>query len=76
MDWISVKDRLPELKDRSPNKNLSSDPVLVFSGSISVGVRWKCGDREYFLSNEEWERNEITHWMTLPEPPKDEHEMA
>ena len=77
MKWISVHEQLPELKDRGPNKDKSSDPVLVFNGRISVGIRWireeypgLWKDTEYFLSNEEEERNEITHWMPLPSPPE------
>lgn len=67
-EWISVKDALPELKTSKANPQ--SDPVLVFNGVITVGIRWICGDKDYFLSNEYDERyNLITHWMPLPSPP-------
>lgn len=69
MGWISVKNRLPEIKNQIKNKNPSSDPVLVFNGRISVSVRWMCGNEEYFLSNEEEDRSNISHWMVMPLPP-------
>lgn len=75
-NWVRVKERLPELKNRHGNI-ISSDPVLVFNGRISVGVRWIqekipgiCQEQEYFLSEEEEDRGNITHWMTLPNPPE------
>lgn len=68
--WISVEERLPEVDER----------VLAcvgIPGELSVwdGVRW---------NGEEWEAEEeaaydywttiddpVTHWMPLPEPPKE-----
>jgi len=72
MEWTSVRDGLPDLKERNDRKNPTSDDVLVFNGRISVGCRWKCGDKEYFLSNEDYDSGDITHWMPLPELPKEE----
>lgn len=71
MEWVSIKERLPELIDRGIHRNRSSDDVLVFNGRISVGCRWICGKYEYFLSNEESDRDNVTHWMPLPKPPKE-----
>jgi hypothetical protein len=68
-EWISVKDRLPELIERDGFKNPCSRAVLTCDGDkMSVGYRWKSGSDEYFLPNDR-ELNEITHWMPLPEPP-------
>lgn len=66
MGWISIKYRLPEI-----NINHWSDPAMVYNGQmIAIGnmdnnKKWfcydDCGDRV----------TGITHWMPLPEPPKD-----
>lgn len=65
MDWISVKDRLPEIEK----------PVLVeVVGMPSqyrrmmVTVRWESGWGN--LLREEY----VTHWMPLPAPPEATHD--
>lgn len=71
MKWISVKNRLPEIKHRE-RPNASSDRVLATDGEhFSVAVRWICGDKEYFLPDYREEFTKITHWMPLPETPKE-----
>lgn len=74
-EWISVKDRLPELCIKS-NFGLSSKPVLC---------RHKDNHHEDCILNESEEDSYppywtyvqdgeytelVTHWMPLPEPPK------
>ena len=73
--WISVKDRLPE------------PDIAVFglqNGRIGIYSRYDDGEFWYwsiaeslylydihdldFVSDDEYE---VTHWMPLPEPPKD-----
>lgn len=57
MKWISVKDRLP--KD---------------NGHYLVWCGYSCEIAFYMDWCNEWNvknRNPITHWMPLPEPPKD-----
>lgn len=61
--WISVKDRLPE----KPGK------YLVYAQHWIAGVRpiIKC---ELWI-HDKWDKTdafEVTHWMPLPEPPKEE----
>ena len=70
-EWISTRDRLPEISERSPI-NPSSQRVLVTDGkNIQVGVRWRCGKEEYFLPDFREDFDDITHWMPLPEVPNE-----
>ena len=67
-EWISVKDRLPK-KDgkyivaRREGRNYSIS-VRKFRKEVPCWYTGYCGH---------WERrtNAITHWMPLPEPPKE-----
>ena len=68
MNWISVKDYIPELmKD-----------VLVYDArnkNMAVGSLWKKEDDSYFWKDSSgWMLTigEVTHWMPLPEPPKED----
>lgn len=64
--WISVKERLP-----------GSERILITNGEfVKEGYRqpdgvWKYGAEKHM----KWERlscHPVTHWMPLPEPPKEE----
>ena len=63
MEWISVKDRLPDKENE----------VLVFEfrGDVSMayisGYEWR-----NFESDFKMDSSYITHWMPLPEPPKEQ----
>lgn len=68
-EWISVKDRLPEL-----NKN-----VLVYGGTENHPCKYNEMTESYFykMSNcgiikcaKEDMYWKVSHWMPLPEPPK------
>lgn len=66
MEWISVSDRLPSESGEYivHVKNLTGrikyfNPVFVAS--------FYCG-----WNFQAWEDNVVTHWMPLPEPPKEE----
>jgi hypothetical protein len=75
-EWISVKDRLPE-----ETKKGYSDCVLVLGkalGEFYHGIgyyvfdkfwppHWNCSGNW----DEECDSLDITHWMPLPEPPKE-----
>lgn len=63
MEWISVKDRLPEEK-----RNKFSDKVLTINEHQSIAVR--IYDYEYVGFNNPEHTGHITHWMPLPNPPK------
>jgi hypothetical protein len=74
--WISVKDRLPEAVEEDVNgKTAFSDFVLVYL---------VCDDGFTYITNDKCRVNDkswlheipgegckVTHWMPLPEPPKD-----
>lgn len=74
-EWINVKDRLPELTERTHHLIHSSDRVLVSNGAFveiadysiwtdeSMGPAWIGGPDEDKLEG-------VTHWMPKPEPPK------
>lgn len=64
MEWISVKDRLPEIGERV----------------LTLDKRGRIGDREYYRFESGFicfrpdglvPGKDITHWMPLPEPPKE-----
>lgn len=62
-EWISVKDRLPEKKNEAYLCSLDS---CLFPGSQYISIRAFCDDGK-------WEANgTVTHWMPLPEPPKED----
>lgn len=62
MNWIKVTDRLPD----------SGECVLLYSPKFSVCEGAWLSEVGYF---EQWRWNSmltnVTHWMPLPEPPKD-----
>lgn len=67
--WISVKDRLPPHQGKK---------VLVINGHgyISVLALWKkeYGNKWTWLDERGHfnHTNDITHWMPMPKPPKEE----
>lgn len=78
MDWISVKDRLPEI-------NVSVLISMIYDDVSFIAYRtetnWQCVFPEwgevcgngYFngeLKEEPESGIKVTHWMPLPEPPK------
>ncbi|MBC8445657.1 MAG: DUF551 domain-containing protein [Chloroflexi bacterium] len=68
MDWISVKERLPE--PSLPHFPEQSRPVLVYRGGQPEMAFYRFDSQGWFhvtLSN--LELAGITHWMLLPDPP-------
>jgi hypothetical protein len=61
--WISVKDRLPELGQR----------VLCCGskGGLFVTRTRECAGRLLIVDAERKVQRKATHWMPLPEPPKE-----
>lgn len=68
--WISVKDRLPELKVTGSGR-MCSNPVLSTDGKhFSVAFRWMLGEECRFVPHYREDFSTITHWMELPDFPK------
>lgn len=70
-DWISVEDRLPEddgdvlaIVSGYPTPNITLEDVLVVA-AFCEGEGWYIGEYP------DWDNPIITHWMPLPEPPKE-----
>lgn len=71
MGWISVKDRLPP----------DCESVMIWSKGMTPITAWLAYDKgevpRYYQIND-WDESDqilslkdITHWMPLPEPPKE-----
>lgn len=79
-EWISVKVKLPEDVYGKHRKQMT---VLVYTGSKNViacsrvrSYKWNSTEMRY-VETEKFEWNKasgITHWMKLPEPPKESDE--
>lgn len=82
MEWISVADGLPDFIE---GKDITKNVLCVVKGKVTLGQRyyvdgegwlWACGVGYVFgdLATVEIEADDdynVTHWMPLPEPPKD-----
>ncbi len=63
MNWINVKDKLP-----NPGKNvIFFDGKHVLCGYLSFDVEEKI----CWGSEDGWYEMEATHWMELPKPPEE-----
>lgn len=76
MEWISVKDRLPEddpnIKKHIEGKNFGFLTVMVYNGVVKQMNRYFCNTPTMGLPKTdgwEWASTGVTHWMPLPEPP-------
>lgn len=77
MEWISVKDKIPNERCNF----LGTNGEIVFCAywcdeinNYIVGGWESCcycgGKNRVFFSRNDHTKKEITHWMPLPEPPK------
>ena len=70
MEWISVEERLPEMYEDG-----SADIVLVTDGQF-IHMAAYSNEKWYFAECGEMKEPmfyKVTHWMPLPEPPKEEN---
>lgn len=79
MEWISVKDRMPDPEFTVPSGRKMAMTVVAHTGGCDVAAYYE--DAGFYIggifdgserSCEIRERviKSITHWMPLPEPPK------
>ena len=66
--WISVKDRLPEGEALAAN---FLPGTYGYKEYIIGYVSRDCEEDEYIAENEHELLENVTHWMPLPEPPKE-----
>lgn len=66
-EWISVKDRLPE---QNFQENDNKVAVLLEDGSVDLAHRM--AGTTVFVSPSRVYLREVTHWWSLPDPPKEE----
>ena len=70
-EWISVEDKLPNpLENVLVYSPMDVFPYLITSGFCGItgsGTYWYCGGHGKVNIKD----NVITHWMPLPEPPKE-----
>ena len=59
-NWIPVSERLPEIRK-----------VVLITDGIDVGTGWM-NQGWWNTSFADIQRDAVTHWMPLPEPPKEE----
>jgi len=72
MNWISIKDKLPEFVNESGNIEwskkclcYSSDKLIILASYTNTGY-WKDWENGLMIKI-----NDVTHWRNLPEPPKE-----
>ena len=72
-EWISVSERLPDCEYGSETEALL---FRLKTGSVEAGYFGTGGRfrdkyfRCYHHSNEGWDAKDVTHWMPLPDAPK------
>ena len=73
MEWISVKDRLPEMdgNDEAVDCRIKLDDGSETNGHYEDGDWW-IAQPDPFVGRvgAHYADIEVTHWMALPEPPK------
>ena len=68
--WISIEDELPPKPSEYDELSivvLATDGEEVYKGLYMSGE-----DLNGWFTPDMWVLNDITHWMPLPEPPKEE----
>ena len=84
--WISVKERLPNLEKTSRSLRRESSCILLVSygnvyaahlcedwsdRSLFIFEACTCNCRAFDMDIDEWKLDQVTHWMPLPNPPEE-----
>lgn len=67
-EWISVKDKLPKRYMTVLTWEKALRPELGFEPQYQLAARFSSGE---WCQRSGQKYYEITHWMPLPEPPKE-----
>lgn len=75
MKWINIKEESPEKQN---NGYYPTVIVQMLDGEVAIGFIDISGDTWWVLHGDddvlkEHDRTDVTHWMPLPEPPKEEN---
>lgn len=70
--WIPVKDRLPDLIPWSDGRGFSDEVIILTDKRRMMKAIWDGID--WIAPVDFWKTlgEKVTHWMPLPEPPKEE----
>ncbi len=71
MEWISVRDELPGNEEKVLVCDEDSNMVVGCYGSTRNGPCWRIGNDEVSWDFDYNLDYNVTHWMKLPEPPKE-----
>ena len=66
--WVSVKERLPKINDTEPLDEFVEDRGYKFLVTDEEGYIWV---ELFWLKANKFDDTSVTHWMPLPEPPKE-----
>jgi hypothetical protein len=73
-NWISTKDKLPELVDVLFGIRISTKILVINEADILCAYLQYCVDdgtyRWYSTCSNRWSLEKVTHWIELPEVPK------
>ena len=72
MDWISVKDRLPE---HGEEVDIFTDILIGYWITDCIFIdptKYGDNDEKHFCDENDqiYDINHVTHWMPIPDPPK------
>lgn len=76
MEWIDVKDELPTMCEDVltfsvvPDEEIYEDYSPIYVGFYENGTFYSTYD--YYEANSYISLGYVTHWMPLPEPPKND----
>lgn len=71
--WISIEDKLPETNAIGIAHILAYDKYegVVKADFLDESANYRYGSNIFIISNTSTQLYKVTHWMPLPEPPKD-----
>ncbi len=69
-EWIDVNDKLPLNESDLPLSGFDCIEILSFSSGFVYMDEYQIGGLPGFWGS--FQRNEVTHWQPLPEPPTED----